>query len=388
MDTAHLNVPRELISRTETFDAKTPITRVVSAIGRYGAVVINRDRKYFGMIDNRALRRFGQSSSPGKREQAWKFAVRTPIIENSTPIDEVLLDFYKARAKALPFSSGSRISGVLKRFTLLKILLSLEMLGDIPVSEAMTSPVLAMDAQASLSQARAVMRERNVSRLVVMQGGSLYGIITNYDLSHRFAKGAERLPEMKSIKAAPSNVPLSSVTVTNPRRIDYGKSLADAARMMIENNISSVIVTRGAKPAGILTVFDIFGSVISRRHIEDHRIFISGLDEKTYDYEGEIREQLRAFMAKAERLRSATPSYMSINIKSMKNNRFEIHARLALVGQGSINAHSSGFTLEESLTDIVNKLSKEVRKKKEVYIKVRKAVRFREATEEDVGYEY
>ena len=386
MDTIRLNVPKELISRTEEFDAKTPITRMISSIDKYGAVVVNKARKYYGIIDNRALYRFGSGAAPGNRESAEKFAIRVPIIVDSTPIDDVLLSFYESRTKALPYFSGSRIKGVLKRFTMLKIMLSLEMLGGIQVSEAMTTPALAIDANANLSQAKAAMRERRVNRLVVLQNSRLYGIITNHDLVHKFAARAERLPEMKSTKYAPSNVPLSSVATTTPVSIDYGKNLADAARGMIENNVSSIIVTRSGRPTGIVTVFDIFGSVISRRHIEDHKIFISGLDARALEYEDEIREEMKAFMRKVEKIKDAHALYVTLNIKRVRSNQFEMHARLSIERQGTVNMHASGYTIESTLGALLSKLMKEVRRKKEQYIKIRNTRQFREDIGEDALY--
>ncbi len=388
-ESIHPVIPQELISKTEVFDSKTPITRIISSVDRYGAVVINKNSKYFGIIDNKAIHNFSGGFRVGTRNNnnAEGFAIKAPVITNSNSVDEVLHDFYRVRTKALPYSTGYGIKGILKRFTLLKMLLSLGFLNDIPVSEVMTTPVIAIDANSNVSQARAVMRANKISRLVVVQKNRLFGIITNYDIAHNYLQRTERLPEMKTQIYNPSNIPLSSVANKNPIVIDYSKNLSDVSRIMIEKNISSLIVVRNARPIGILTVFDIFGSLVSRRRIEENQVFISGLDENTYEYEEEIRDALKAFMRKAEKIKGAKALYINLNIKKIKGDRYEMHSRLSMEKQGTIYINASDFTLEKTLNLLLNKLMKEVKKKKERYLSIRKVTQFKEGMDQGSEYE-
>ena len=386
MDTSNLNIPKELISGTQSFDAKTPISEMISSISKYGAVVVNRDSKYYGIIDNRSVFRFG-SAKGAKNESAGKFAVAVSPITNSTSIDNVILEFYKSRTRALPYLSGTRVTGIIKRLTLLKVLLSLQMLSGINVAEVMTSPFIAIESSSTLSQAKSVMRDKKVSRLVVLQNRKLYGIVTNYDLMQDRPKGSDRLPEMKSRPYGPSDAQLSSVASRNVIAVDYSKSLSDAARSMIENDVSSVVVIRRDSPVGIITMFDIFGSVLSRRRIEDQKVFISGLDAENREYEPVIRDALKEFMRKAERLRASQALYMTLNIQRGHGRMYEMHARLTLEHQGTIYMHASDYTLEKTLNQLITKLTKIIRDKKARYISVRDARRFKEGMGEAQGDE-
>ncbi len=386
MDASNLNIPISLISKTEFFDASTQISNTISSISKYGAVVVNKNGAYYGLIDNRSLYRFGMVSKKGGKETAGKYAAKVPSITDSTSIDEALAGFYKSRAKALPYVSGKRITGVIKRFTMLKILLSLKVL-DVPVSDAMTSPVLAIDANSSISQARATMRDRKVSRLVVLQNERLYGIITNHDLAYTNAKGTDRLPEMSGQSHNFADATLGSISSRDLVVLDYRKSIADAARSMVENGVSSVIITRGGKPAGMLTLFDIFGNVISRRRIDERKIFISGLDASDRDYEDEIKEELKSFMKKTEKLHGASTLYMTLNIKRVGTRMYELHARLTLENKGAIFVHATGYSIERTLADLLRKLEKEARNEKERYMSVRKINTFKKGMDEGGDYE-
>jgi hypothetical protein len=53
---------------------------------------------------------------------------------------------------------------------------------------------------------------------------------------------------------------------------------------------------------GIVTVTDVFESVIARKKIEERKVFLSGFDANTYQYEDAAREELKSFVENIERL--------------------------------------------------------------------------------------
>ncbi|MCL4389334.1 MAG: CBS domain-containing protein [Candidatus Marsarchaeota archaeon] len=373
MDSSIINIPTELVSKTKFFDAATPISKLLKDIGKHGAVVVTRSGKYHGIIDNRALYRADLMSKSG-RTAALKFAQNVPSITDDTSVDDALLYFYKSRAKALPYTKNGRVAGIIKRFTLLKMLLSLGMLNGVPVNETMTSPVIAINADSMISQAKAAMRDNRVSRLVVMQSGKLYGIVTNHDIIHGRSKEEERLPERAAEKRSESDSEVSGIANRNLIIVGHSKDLAAAAREMVENNVSSVVVLRSGNPVGILTIFDIFGGVIARRNVEEWNIFISGIDGRTKEYENDIKETLRAFMARAEALGRAKPLSILLNLK-LSGRRCEMHARLTMEKGGTLNVHATDYTIEKTMDGLLDKLMRELRRKKERNITVSRTKR-------------
>ncbi len=386
MDISNINIPKELISKTRSFEAQTPVTKVISSIDKYGAVVITKNSRYFGIIDNRSLHRFAVNSSVS-RETTGKYAVSVPTVESSTSIDDILLSFQKSRAKALPFFSNEMVSGIIKRFTMLKVLLSLKMLSEIKASNAMTSPALAIDASATLSQARSAMRANKVSRLVVLQNGKLYGIITNHDLLLNYSKSGERLPEMKSRPYNPSDAQLRSVANRNLVVVNYADNLDDAARNMIENDVSSVIVVRRGAPVGIITALDIFEGVLTTRHVEEQKIFISGIDEDMREYEEDIRNSLSAFMKKAESIKKARALSMAFTVKKVGSRQYQMTARLLMEEHGTVYVHATNFNIEKTLNQLLDKLMKEIKKRKEISLKARRVESFKKGMDEAENYE-
>jgi signal-transduction protein with cAMP-binding, CBS, and nucleotidyltransferase domain len=363
-------IPEDLISETLTVDYRTPITSVIAGLAKYPAVVVSKNNGYYGMIDSRAVYRSGQNLKLGRNETLEKFAVRVPKVTSSTTVDDLIYYFYRSRVKALPYYNGSRISGVLERATLLKMMLSMGMLKDMKVREAMTTPVLAIDAGASISQARATMRNNRVNRLVVLDNEKFAGLLTNYDIMQGYTKVRDRLPERSRSDASGATV--EGVMERNPRLIDYDKGLSDAVRELVENSISSVLVMKKGRPVGMLTVMDVLESVVAKRRIEERRIFISGLDADSYQYSDEIREELRTFVEHAEKLSRVKIDYVTMRVKKVGNKAYEIQVRMSMGNKGIINLNTTEPSFQESLSDIMVRLKERLMKEKDKMLTVRK----------------
>ncbi|MCL5430166.1 MAG: CBS domain-containing protein [Candidatus Marsarchaeota archaeon] len=368
------SIPEGLISQTTSFDSKTPITRIIPVVQKYGAVIIEKNNGYYGIVDSRAVYRYLQSFKVFKNEAAEKLVVRVPRITDSTTVDDVIYYFYKARAKALPYVKDNKIKGILTRPTLIKMLLSLNRLNGITVAEAMTAPLLGIDINSTVPQARTAMRENKLNRLVALDGEKFAGLITNYDLIDKYVKLPERLPEKKSYSYTPANIKLESVVETNPKMIEQSRGLNEAARLMVENDISSILVTKNDKPIGILTELDIIVSAMTSLGTETNKIFISGLDASTYEFEDEMRETLRTFLSKLEKLSGIKVDYVSVVVKKFKTNSYELHGRLSLGKSGTITSHITGHLFERTFSDLLDVLGKEAKKKKERYLSIRKVL--------------
>lgn len=371
-------IPSSLISKTLSFDSRTPATKVIPSLKKYPAVVVNKGKEYFGIVDTRALYRSNQGLKLSSGQSIEPYAVRAPKITSSTSVDDLVSYFYKAHTKALPFMEGKRITGVLSRKTLLKMLLSYNILDGIKTNEAMTSPALAIDVKSSIAQAKTIMREHKVSKLLVLDGERFVGMVSNYDMVQRFTRPQERLPEMKTEVYTPSNVQLSEAMERNVKSIEFNRGLSDAVRELIENNISSLVVLRKGMPVGILTVTDVLERVLARERVQPERIFITGLDSYTYQFEPEIREELQSFITEMERLRGIDIEFITLRVRRIKTKEYELHSRLSLGARGIVNMHSLQFTFEDALNDLLTKLEHKVKREKERFLTVRKINALRE----------
>jgi signal-transduction protein with cAMP-binding, CBS, and nucleotidyltransferase domain len=368
-----INIPDKLITKTEFFDCKTSMSKVLPSLDRHAAVIINKDNAYYGIVDSHAVYNAVRGLRLSTGESVEKYAVRVPRITNSTSIDDAIYYFYSARVRALPFLHGDKIGGILERKTLLKMLLSLGILESMRVSEAMMTPVLYIDADANVSEAMAAMRAHNVKRLAVMQDGKFYGLVTGHDIMHKFAINEQRLPEKRTKQDySPSNMPISSVMVSNVMSISQDLGISDAVRQFIENDVSSLVVMKKGVPVGMLTVFDILESIMARRRIQERRIYISGLDSYTYQYQDDLREALNKFVAEVERLHGMRIDYMTVRVKG-RPRAYELYVRLSLDKRGIISIHVSNYRFEDAFRDLLKRLKIQVLREKDHILRLRKA---------------
>lgn len=372
------NIPKELISSTFMLDYKTPMSKAGPYLKKYPALIINKNREYYGVMDSRTIYRVmhGLRSSPD--EKVERFSIKAPRITDSTSIYDLVSYFYKSGVKALPYTSGSKIVGVLERKTLLKVLLSLNILSDTKVNQAMTTPVLSIDSKASIAQAKSVMRERKVNRLVVMQNSKFTGIITNHDIVDHYTKNAERFPKMKTESYTPANIPISSVMETNTVQIEHNRNVSEAVREMIENKVSSLVVMKSRNPVGIITVTDVFESVLARQRAEPGKIFMSGFDTSTFQYEDDAREALMSLVAQIERLSGMEADYLTFKVKH-HGKLYEMQARLSLGRHGIISMHTTRYLFEDALAELIKKLKNRVIKEKESILTHKKVNTLRDA---------
>lgn len=373
MANAFENIPEEFISNTSIFDYKTPLAKLLGKINSSGAVVITKNKEYYGILDDRTIAAKGVLKV-AEKFPAGKFAKKVPTLDESLSIQKAIHRFYDSSTKALPYMEGNKIRGIIKRETMLKAILSLHLLSNYSAGYAMSSPVIAIEKGSSVSQAKTTMENRKVNKILVMDKGRLYGILAYSDIIGEFAKSASRSNMEKEDRKVNkvSAVNVEEIATTNVYRIDNARPIDEAIRSLIELGISSLLVTKSEKPVGILTVSDIFEVVVSNATGLAERIFISGLDSKTKEYEDELKAELESLALKVDRFGKIKTDYISLNIKSPKSKNYEMKARLSLAKGGTISAGAFGFTLDEAMKKLTDNLYREVRQKKEIILSSKK----------------
>ena len=365
-------IPIDLTTEVPEYDYNTPMTGVMNAIHQNPCVIILKNGEYYGILDTRVVYRARQGLKVQKLAKAGKIAIRVPKVTPTTTIYDAVYYLYKSRVKTLPYVAAGHPSRVLDRITVMKALISIGALNDMKVSDAMTSPVLAIDINANIAQARTAMRNNGVNRLVVLDGDSYAGIITHHDMLSAHAVLPDRRPELKMKTYNSANASIKSIMITSPLEVDSGAPLADAAKAMVERSVSSLVVVSGGKPVGIVTIHNILEGVVAGREITVRNVFISGLDANTYEYEDDMREELKAFMDKIGKMVQIKPEYATLHVKRLRGRLYEINARISLGHKSMVNANETGYTIDEALKKTLERLKKGVTKAKEQKIRIRK----------------
>ena len=130
------------------------------------------------------------------------------------------------------------------------------------VQEIRTKNVLTTTAGTTAPDALALMREKNVRRLPVLdKAGTLVGIVSDKDLLYASPSPATSL-SIFEINALLSKIFVSHVMTSKVVTITEDLAVEDAARIMADKKIGGIPVMKDAKLIGIVTETDLFRALL------------------------------------------------------------------------------------------------------------------------------
>ncbi len=133
------------------------------------------------------------------------------------------------------------------------------------VKDWMTKNVITVRPDTTLPEAHRLMKDHNIRRLpVVNEEGKLIGIVTLGDVREAEPSQATTL-SIWELNYLLSNLRIKEIMTPNPITISQENTIADAARLMLENKISALPVMDNGKLVGIITESDIFRMVVKHQ---------------------------------------------------------------------------------------------------------------------------
>jgi CBS domain-containing protein len=131
------------------------------------------------------------------------------------------------------------------------------------VEDLMTTKVISVDKNRSLSDAVNLLEKKRISRVVVTTDGELCGILTEKDV-------ADHIGSVRHGKSSPSSLHISTVMNPSLIPIENNASTEKAAKTMLKKGISSLPVLKDGKLVGIVTKTDMVKTLAgSEKKLED-----------------------------------------------------------------------------------------------------------------------
>jgi len=126
------------------------------------------------------------------------------------------------------------------------------------VGNRMTPNPMTISPDTSIAEAMDLMKRENVRRFpVVDKDRKLVVVVTQTDLLHASPSAATSLT-IWEITYLLSQIKVREVMTRDVKTFTEDTTLEDAARVMVNNKIGSIIVVRDGMPVGIITESDIF----------------------------------------------------------------------------------------------------------------------------------
>jgi two-component system, LuxR family, sensor kinase FixL len=168
--------------------------------------------------------------------------------------------------KRLPVVDGSKLVGIVSQTDLIRVLTSYGMWRE--VSEIMTKEVATVQRGATVAEAAAIMAEKHISGIVVMQAERIVGVVTERDV-------------LKKVIAAnhdPASVKMEEIMTSPVQVIPPHFAVFTASRVMEKSHIRRLVVEDNGWLCGIVTQTDIFRAVEQKWREEEEKN-LKSLDE-------------------------------------------------------------------------------------------------------------
>jgi len=343
------------IKEPSIVDFNDTVSKAFSKIVKSGlSVIVTKEGKYYGLIDDRDIR---QNAIDAGKTKCGTIAMRAPTLDTKSGVEDMCKAFFAGRFKSLAVLEKGKVAGAFTRSDLIHLILEARMLEKNRVENVMSAPAVCIDSKATIANAKALMKKHNVRRLIVTENSRLAGIISTFDMVQ-----PKLAPKQSPLGANKANVDLQQVgshmreeTVT----IEPEKPTSDAAKLMVQHNVSAVIVSDGLTPLGILTARDLFETVMKTE--EKDVIYISGLDQQDRESYDAIHDEAKKILGKMQK--SLQTQSLSIHVKR-EGRRYSIRARLQTAHAGIISASAQEWDIFSAMKAVLNEIKRMAARKK------------------------
>lgn len=185
------------------------------------------------------------------------------------------------------------------------------------VSQFMTSRVFTVSPEDNIADTMALMREKKINRLPVVEKGKLVGIVTDGDLREVSPSPATTL-SIFELNYLVAKTPIRDVAVKKVITCTPDTKIEDAALLMREHGIGALPVLDQGKLVGIITGTDIFDAFLD----------VMGFRSPGQRFVIETKDEVGVMVDFASIMKEHDVNIASLAVYHLRNNKVQILARL------------------------------------------------------------
>lgn len=306
--------------------------------------------------------------------KAERIMIAPPKVKDTDSIPAVAEMMMSTGSRAIPVASKRKLLGIISRADLIKSIRGMDVLSDVDVSSMMShSPQCVLETH-TIQEARSLMKDLDERSVPVCESsGHLVGVVGVKDLADYFARGkeSETTGDLVGEKEA-LEVEVRSLMRTPPITVPPEAKLSEAVELMIEKDVSSILVTEDRQPVGIVTQVDIVEFIASFKRTEEVLVQITGLEEEPEVYDV-MYERIQKTMDKIGGI--LTPKILNIHIAQHHargdTSKYTMRARLT-TDKGLFYARHFDWNVHKTLDGLMDQIEDFVKEDKERRLDARK----------------
>lgn len=371
-----------IIEKAVLIDENESVSKVISLLTNLAhhnaAIVVTRNGKYFGMLDNRMLRSFSDDPT---RAKAGAIAMKTPTLALDSNLKEVVEKFKGSNCKSMPvLNQHSDVIGIITRLGAVALMLDSKWLDGIKVADVMQTSIIKFFEKEAISKVLKTFKEKNAFRAAVLnENKKLAGVVTSYDLTTKVRKANKEsardfnfFPVEKMKVEAEA---IKSIMSINPVTVDERETLKNACKVLINSKLSGLVVTNKEEVVGVLSARDVLNLF---KENEKMKVSISGLSKEQRIFKESLIQEADAFSCKLLKRVAVEPEdSLEAHVKTHtaakgKQHRYEIHAYLKLANklytasndatQNSKEAWDLNASFKQTLLELLIQVERKLKK--------------------------
>ena len=344
--------------------------------------VENEQGKFEGAVGYRELIRFLQVNP--EHTKLDKVLHQPPSYDKEDNLVELANLRINSGRKMLVNTEGGKLKSTIGEGELLDGFKQTKISENVTTLDLGTSEVITIFENDSIEEARHKILDNNISRLPVLdKNGNLVGKLHSLDLlqlmvpKEKINSGgtSSRSQGQKDVQIAGgiekekfSNIEVKDFMNRTPTVNEGHISAKEAAQKMMENNSTDVIITNNQNPISVITVKDFLDHLNKFRQRRSVLVNLIGLEvpEEKAAVHDKIRTQIQGSIGR----KIVKPTEITFHFKKKeqdgKKHRYELSAKLSTQGGiGMVNAETESWDLLEGTDELLDKLNKQILKKKE-----------------------
>jgi len=129
------------------------------------------------------------------------------------------------------------------------------------VGRRMSHPVITVQPDIQITKAHQLMAEAKIRRMPVVKNSKLVGIVSENDILKAYPSSVTTLAVWE-IAALLEKIKVKDVMIKEVRTVQEDTRIEEAARIMVDSEISSLPVMHGDELVGIITETDLFNIML------------------------------------------------------------------------------------------------------------------------------
>lgn len=348
-----------------------PHDDVSSALGKMRSNDINEvpvvlKGKIVGLVSYETLLKKRTMPMTTKVENVMSFP---PKVKKTDSIMEIAETMLSSGYRAVPVTERDKVVGIVSRTDLLSVISKLRILGEILVHEIMTSHPHLICEDDTIDRARSIIFKLDVRALPVVDNEhKLVGVVGVRDLAQAgFRKKTRQTRGDAAGRTGAAKIEVGSLMKSPAITIDQEAKIVDAVKLMQKNDISTVVITEGETPIGIVTQFDLIELIASFKKEDQVFVQISGLHEADSECYDEMFELIQKYVKRVSKI--VTPKIFTVHVHAEGGSHDasgDVKLRGRLTTEHELfHSTSEDWDIMKALSELLSQMERMIRKEKD-----------------------